>query len=485
MSIPHFSLRRNWPWARFLLSKIFLLALLFDAGAASPLRGRGAVRNPVASSPAPQGVFAASRKLTPPSLSSPWLGGTSQSPAASTHTTGGTISLGTNLGSGTQTLSGTLNLTGSVTAGTVPGVGVINAIDLFTPGSSNLIVSGSSSSSTSLIPALSYSGIMVNQGLRQVTLDQANSATFANTASLLRVGSGSLTLSGNNTYTGSATLDPGILTFAGNVTLSNPAAGGNVVFSGGLTIQNNPLIINSSTPRTLNIGGSTPVTLTAPITASGGTVAFPALGASASLSFAGNGTFALTGLTQSEFDNLIATGRLTLNNTVATSNSDGSITLTPSGSANASFTVSPETNSSTATSIVTSGTLVVNNSALVSGSVGSIPSLSETGSAPAVSTSASWTVDISNPQSLSESTSNLIGSLESGTSPFAIFPIQQASNQLSGGSAFLLSYDDNSNFSLNVVEPIAPPDLSGVPEPSSFLALAGLALLGLGFRRRR
>lgn len=508
------SLRRNLRFARLLACPLLLLVSIFDAAANPALRGRGAVRNPAPCLPAAPSTFAACRGLAPASLTSPWLGGIAQPLAGgATQTAGGTLSLGTSSGTVQVMAAGNAGLTTSLLSNSLARVALVTDSGLPTSGASNTlhqpvgtlaINTESVWASNSLIPAISDSGMMVNRSVGQLIFGPTSSSVPLTVGGLVRFGGGSVTLGGTKTYTGSsslngsgAVLDPasGQLIFGQSGTVQSVTSGGSLALTGGSTVTNSvgsALVITSSTPSTLNLGGTTPVTLTAPATAVGGTFAFPALGASATLSFTGNGTFALNGLTQSEFDNLLTIGRVTLNNTVATTNPDGSITLAPSGTGNASLTIAP-VSTPNSSPVVLSGGLVVNSST-VSGSIGSVPSLSESGSAPTLNSSAAWLVNAANPVPLDNTLTASIASLTT-TTPYQLASSSNllTSNQLSlastlnsGSSTYSIIYDFGTpEFTLSVAGPVAPPDLSGVPEPSSFCVLAGLALLGAGFRRRR
>ena len=185
--------------------------------------------------------------------------------------TGGILSL-VKTGSGTMTLSGTNNYTGTTTinAGTLQ---FAKEVSLYnnTPASwtaSNIIVkSGASlalnvggtgeftSSDLSTILALGTSVGGFQSG-STVALDTTNAGgsfthsgniSNANTLNLLKIGTGTLVLSGTNSYTGTTTVNVGTLQFAKEVSLyNNTLANWNA----------SNIIVNSGAALALNVGGT-------------------------------------------------------------------------------------------------------------------------------------------------------------------------------------------------------------------------------------
>jgi autotransporter-associated beta strand protein len=226
-------------------------------------------------------------------------------------------------GSGTLTLSaantytgttsinaGTLALTG---AGTIASTGAVNA----TASGATLDISGITAAGLTIGSLTGAAGSAVTLGGKSLTVGDATSTTFAGAiggsgGSLVKQGSGQLTLSGTNTFTGGLTVNAGEVRLS-NGNFSNPGMANNA--SNTLTINNGGTVTMTATDV---YGGSgspyanivTPVVINAggllrnsgnvfnglgPLTLAGGTLNGTSPQVASSISFAVSGTVAVNG----------------------------------------------------------------------------------------------------------------------------------------------------------------------------------------------
>jgi fibronectin-binding autotransporter adhesin len=160
-----------------------------------------------------------------------------------TNSTGGSARFITNAG-GTVDFSATSGPSGNnqITAGSIEGAGT------YSLGANQLTV-GSNNLSTAVSGAIQDGGSAGGTG-----------------ASLVKVGTGTLTLSGNNTYTGATTVNAGTLVAASNTALPNQTAlavnlGATLVIADGVAAQIGSLADGVSGGGGVQIGASDPTTL--------------------------------------------------------------------------------------------------------------------------------------------------------------------------------------------------------------------------------
>jgi autotransporter-associated beta strand protein/T5SS/PEP-CTERM-associated repeat protein len=160
-----------------------------------------------------------------------------------TNSTGGNARFITNAG-GTVDFSGTSGPSGNnqITAGSIEGAGT------YSLGANQLTV-GSNNLSTTVSGAIQDGG-----------------STPLTGASLVKVGSGTLTLSGNNTYTGATTINAGTLVAASSTALPNQTAlavnlGATLAIADGVAAQIGSLADGVSGGGAVQIGASDPTTL--------------------------------------------------------------------------------------------------------------------------------------------------------------------------------------------------------------------------------
>ena len=240
----------------------------------------------------------------------------------------------TKVGSGTLTLSNTNTFTGDLTisAGTVTVSGTLHDdVDVINSGTYDV-------DTTDTINSLRGSGaVELNTGITLTTGDEGSdeiSGIISGAGNLTKVGSGTLTLSNTNTYSGITTINNGTISISADNGLG--AAPGSVVanqltINGGtlntsstFSLATNRGITIGANDATIDVDGSTTLSYAGAITGSG------------DLTKTGDGTLNLTGSTDFSGSTTIGAGGLGLSD-VLPSGTD----LTVTGTLNllASFTV--------------------------------------------------------------------------------------------------------------------------------------------------
>ncbi|NBO93892.1 MAG: hypothetical protein EBV06_16525, partial [Planctomycetia bacterium] len=218
------------------------------------------------------------------------------------------------------TLTGTLTTTGSVTiqSGMMQLTGdnqLGNGVDLVVPTGATLDLSGNNVT----IDGLSGAGTVRNDSGESVTLTAGagnQTSTFngvitngSGTVSLVKVGSGTLTLTSNNPYTGSTTVQGGRLIVMGQIYGGTSViAGGTLETSGTITgnVNNGGTVKLISSPGTMNVNGnftstgSLGIGITRPITTATASINYDqvnvtgavSLNGTLGLSFSGSGSIA-------------------------------------------------------------------------------------------------------------------------------------------------------------------------------------------------
>ncbi len=167
------------------------------------------------------------------------------------------------IGTGTLTLTGASSYTGatSVNAGTLQA----GATNTFAPLSAFTVASGGTLNLASFnqsIGSLAGAGSVALGAATLTTGNDNTSTTFSGTisgsGSLIKVGTGTLTLAGANAYTGGTTLAGGTLSLANNQALGSGAlttTGSVVDYANGVSIAN-AIVINSNTTQLQVLSGS-------------------------------------------------------------------------------------------------------------------------------------------------------------------------------------------------------------------------------------
>ncbi|NRB73091.1 MAG: autotransporter-associated beta strand repeat-containing protein [Verrucomicrobiales bacterium] len=219
--------------------------------------------------------------------------------------TGGSLTIA---GNGIQTLAGTNTYTGTTTvnSGTLQ-LQLGNAI----ADTGAVVIADEATATLKLvnietIGSLSgggSSGGAVDLGIRTLTVGNTANTTFAgniigddSNASLTKIGTGNLTLSGNNTYTGTTTVSAGTLILAGGNALSDSGTVGMGNVAGAILKLNNDETIGGLTGGGTT-GGIVDLQSNALTIAISGTATFSGniIGSSGTLTMAGSGTQTLAG----------------------------------------------------------------------------------------------------------------------------------------------------------------------------------------------
>ena len=216
-------------------------------------------------------------------------------------------------GTGTQTLSGNDNYNGSTTisAGTLA-IGAGGNIAT----SSGVILSGTATfditAANQTIKDLAGVSGTVTLGSRALTLGTANSSTFAGNiigagGSLVKTGTGTLTLGGTNTYTGGTTVNGGTLQALGRNSLGNSASPftlNGATLQADAKVQIDGVVTLGANGGVLNADGNS-IILTGHITGSGSLTIIATGGAQVDMDNSADSNY--TGLTT------VQQGRLALN----------------------------------------------------------------------------------------------------------------------------------------------------------------------------
>ena len=216
----------------------------------------------------------------------------------------------TKAGSGTLTLSGTNTFTGDLTisAGTVIMTGTLaDSVDVVNSGTYDIDASDT-------IQSLSGSGAVQIATSQTLTTGDAGddtiSGVISGAGSLVKIGSGKLTLSGTNTYTGSTAITAGTVSIANDSGLGaapGSATAGHLTINGGIlqstanfTLSSNRGVALGASHGTFNVDGSTALTIAGIISGANNIIK------------SGNGTLVLSGINTYSGATTISAGTLNI-----------------------------------------------------------------------------------------------------------------------------------------------------------------------------
>ena len=247
---------------------------------------------------------------------------------ALTANTGGTTAI-TKIGNGTLTLSGNNSYSGGTTinSGTIS----VNSATSLGSAGGNLTFAGNSTiaATANITSSRNYA---INSGVSG-TVDVATSSTFSNNGTisglgtLVKAGNGTLTLTGNNSYSGGTTVSNGTLAVSGSGTLGSPAAALNV--AGGIldlegTSQTAGTVTINSTIQNGTLSGTS-------FDGQNGTIS-AALSGSGALAKTTAGTLTLSGNSSYSGGTTVSAGSLVVSNNNALGS--GNVTLNSSNGTN-------------------------------------------------------------------------------------------------------------------------------------------------------
>lgn len=222
----------------------------------------------------------------------------------------------TRAGSGTLTLSGAGNYTG----GTTLSAGTLNVASTGGLGAGALAVNGGSlklSNAAQTVSQLSGSGGSIALNGTALTVDYSGSSpgttysgVISGTGSLIKSGSGMLTLSGNNTYSGGTTITAGQLSVSTTGVLGNGVLridGGTLILNSGSTVKQ---LSGTGGGVSITAGGGLGVNQTTDTTYAGTISATGSGSATASFAKLGAGKLTLSGSITSSSDVSVTGGAL-------------------------------------------------------------------------------------------------------------------------------------------------------------------------------
>lgn len=246
----------------------------------------------------------------------------------------------TKSGTGKLTLSGINTYTGNtvISAGTLA-LGSTNISIPTGVGVGNVQVDGTLdvNGRSPTINGLSGSGIILNNGATGQTISVGNNnvtSTYAGviqdgtgTVALIKVGSGTLTLSGTNTYSGNTTVTLGTLKIGSPTAIPSATGKGNVSLTGALDLNGNSITINGLTGAG-GISSSVAGAMTLSVGANDQTSSYTGVisngtATSLGLTKVGTGILTISGASTYSGDTTISAGTLKLNGTAAISSGNG------------------------------------------------------------------------------------------------------------------------------------------------------------------
>jgi autotransporter-associated beta strand protein len=297
-----------------------------------------------------------------------------------TGTDSGTLSL-VKMGEGTLTLTGNNTYTGGTTLS--GGLITMNAPDAlgttgnitFSGGGLQFLASGTSDVSSRI--KNSTSAVLLDTNAQNITFGSAIDGS--NTGGLTKIGSGTLTLSASNSYTGTTTIDAGTLNVSGtvadvsnnsNFTVQSDGAAGAVSNNVGATATNNGSVASLANAGTFTNSGN----ITGGVTTNG-TLANTGLIGGALEVDGGSATIAALG--QVAGSTKVTSGTLDVIGTVADVTNSASLVIQTGGTAGNVTNQATAINTGTVASLVNTGTFT--NSANITGSVSTSGTLASTG----------------------------------------------------------------------------------------------------------